>query len=73
MDIDWSRFIEAVLGAIVSSLIGIVLFAACFAVLGAITPFSVRKELEENRNVALAVLLGAAILGLSIIIASAVG
>jgi uncharacterized membrane protein YjfL (UPF0719 family) len=73
MDIDWSKFIEAVLAGIVFSLIGIVMFAACFAVISAIAPFSLRKEIEEDQNVALAVLIGAVIIGISIIIASAVG
>lgn len=73
MDIDWSKFVETVLATIVFSLIGIVMFAACFAIVSAIAPFSLRKELEEDQNVALAILMGSVVIGLSIIIAAAVG
>lgn len=55
------------------SLMGIVVFGISFFIITKITPFSIRKEIEEDQNVALAVLIGAVILGLSIIIASAVG
>ncbi|HVW26056.1 MAG TPA: DUF350 domain-containing protein [Polyangiaceae bacterium] len=55
------------------SLLGIVVFAISFAVIAKVVPFSIRKEIEEDQNVALAILIGAVILGLSIIIASAVG
>ncbi len=73
MDIDWSKFVETVLATIVFSLIGIVMFAACFALISAIAPFSLRKELEEDQNVAIAILIGSVIVGIAIIIASAVG
>jgi uncharacterized membrane protein YjfL (UPF0719 family) len=55
------------------SFLGIVVFGISFAIITKIAPFSIRKEIEEDQNVALAVLIGAVILGLSIIIASAVG
>ena len=37
-----------------------------------LTPFSVVKEIEEDQNVALAVIVGAVVLGISIIIAAAI-
>ncbi len=73
MDIDWSNFIETLLSTIAFSTVGIVMFAVSFAVINALTPFSIRKEIEEDHNVALAILIGSVILGLSLIIASAVG
>ena len=36
-------------------------------------PFSLRKEIEEDQNVALGVVIGAVILGLAHIIAAVVG
>jgi len=38
-----------------------------------IAPFSLRKELAEDDNVAVGVVLGSIVIGLSIIIASAIG
>jgi putative membrane protein len=64
---------ESLLLTFAYSLLGIVVFAISFALIAKIAPFSLRKEIEEDQNVALAILIGAVILGLSIIIASAVG
>ena len=64
---------DALLLTFAYSLLGITVFAISFAIIAKIAPFSIRKEIEEDQNVALAILIGAVILGLSIIIASAVG
>jgi uncharacterized membrane protein YjfL (UPF0719 family) len=71
--ISWAPFIKALVASIVYSLIGIVMFAASFVIIRIVTPFSLRKEIEEDHNTALAVLIGSVILGLSIIIAAAIG
>jgi putative membrane protein len=73
MDITWAPFIKALVASIVYSVIGIVMFAASFLVIKLVTPFSLRKEIEEDQNTALALLIGSVILGLSIIIAAAIG
>jgi putative membrane protein len=73
MDINWVPFVKALVGSIVYSLIGIVMFGISFLVIKLVTPFSLRKEIEEDQNTALAILIGSVILGLSIIIASAIG
>jgi uncharacterized membrane protein YjfL (UPF0719 family) len=52
--------------------LGLVLFGAFFWVVCKVSPFSIRKEIEEDQNVSLAVLIGAAILGISIIVAAAI-
>lgn len=61
---------------IVSSLIfvgiGMVMFLIAFFLITKITPFSIRKEIEEDQNTALAVVIGAVILGLSHIISAAI-
>jgi len=64
---------DALLLTFAYSLLGIAVFGIGFAIIAKIAPFSIRKEIEEDQNVALAILIGAVILGLSIIIASAVG
>jgi uncharacterized membrane protein YjfL (UPF0719 family) len=71
--IDWNPFIKALVASAVYSLLGIVMFAASFAIISFMTPFSLRKEIEEDQNTALAILIGSVIIGLAIIIASAVG
>jgi uncharacterized membrane protein YjfL (UPF0719 family) len=70
---SFSNLGDALLLTFAYSLLGIVVFALSFALIARIAPFSLRKEIEEDQNVALAILIGAVILGLSIIIAAAVG
>jgi putative membrane protein len=73
MPIDWGIFVKSIVATTAYSLLGIVLFALSFFLIGKVVPFSLRKEIEEDQNVALAILIASVILGLSIIIASAVG
>jgi uncharacterized membrane protein YjfL (UPF0719 family) len=70
---DMEPFVKALTATLVYSLIGILMFALSFVVIKMIVPFSIRKEIEEDQNVALAILIGSVILGLSYIIAAAVG
>ncbi|HTM52180.1 MAG TPA: DUF350 domain-containing protein [Bryobacteraceae bacterium] len=61
-----------VLNAIVFALIGIVIFVGTFIVVDKMTPYNLWAEIVENKNVALAILLGSMSVGLCIIIAAAV-
>ena len=51
---------------------GIVVFAVAFFVIARVSPFSLRKELEEDQNTALGVVIGWMIIGLSLIISAAI-
>lgn len=62
----------SILSALIYSAIGIVLFALAFLVIVKIAPFSIRKEIEEDQNTSLGIIIGAVILGISLIISSAV-
>ncbi|MEX1368748.1 MAG: DUF350 domain-containing protein [Nannocystaceae bacterium] len=64
--------LESMLGALLYSAIGIVLFALAFFVIVKIAPFSIRKEIEEDQNTSLGIIIGAVILGISMIISAAV-
>lgn len=52
--------------------IGLIVFALAFAIVVLVAPFSVKKEIEEDQNTALAIIIGALIIGIAIIIASAI-
>lgn len=60
------------LNALVFAALGIVIFLAAFFVIDKMTPYALWKEIIEEHNVALAVLVGAMSLGICIIIAAAV-
>ncbi|HJW95116.1 MAG TPA: DUF350 domain-containing protein [Thermoanaerobaculia bacterium] len=51
---------------------GLVMFGVAFWIITKLTPFSIRKEVEEDQNIALAILIGAVMLGLAIIIAATI-
>lgn len=59
------------LNTLIYTLFGVVVFAIAFWAMVRISPFSIRKEIEADQNVAVAVLMAAVILGLAIIIAAA--
>ena len=59
-------------GTIVYSILGCIVFFVGFIVFEKLTPFSIRKEIEEDQNVALGVIIGAAMIALAIIIAAAI-
>jgi len=69
---DWERFGGHALAAIIYVLIGLAFFVAAFLAIVKATPFSVRKEIEEDQNTSLAILIGSVIIGLAIIIAAAI-
>jgi putative membrane protein len=53
-------------------LLGLVIFALAFVVIEKVTPFSVRKEIEEDHNIALAIVIASVIFGSALIIAAAI-
>jgi uncharacterized membrane protein YjfL (UPF0719 family) len=54
------------------TIFGLVMFAVAFWIIVMATPFSIRKEVEEDQNISLAILIGSVMLGLAIIIASTI-
>jgi putative membrane protein len=52
--------------------IGLVVFALAFFLMVKVTPFSVRKEIEEDQNTALAIIMAGVIIGISLIISAAI-
>jgi uncharacterized membrane protein YjfL (UPF0719 family) len=73
LDLDWTPFLKTLVASVVYSLIGILMFLLGFLVIRAVTPFSLRKEIEEDHNTALAIVIGSCLLGLGMIIAAAIG
>ena len=63
---------EAFLNAIVYALLGIVIFALSFVTIDKLTPHDLWKEIIEDKNIALAIIVGFMALSMGIIIAAAV-
>jgi putative membrane protein len=64
--------LQAMLNVAIFALAGLLLFALAFFVMGKATPFSIRKEIEEDQNVALAIVIGSVIIGIALIIVAAI-
>ena len=71
MELDWLRP-AAFFGSILYALIGVVIFWVCFLVVDKITPYDLWREIVEKQNRALALVVAAMCLGISIIVAAAI-
>lgn len=69
---DLSPALHTFLVTLAWTLFGMIIFGIAFAVIVKIIPFSMRKEIEEDQNIALAILVGSVMLGLAIIIAATI-
>lgn len=70
--VELDKLLPVALTTLIFVVIGLVFFGVAFAILTFITPFSIRKEIEEDQNTALGIVIGAMLLGIAIIIASAI-
>ena len=61
-----------ILNALVYTGLGVVVFGAAFLIMILVMPFSVRKEIEEDQNTSLGIIMGSVVIGLAMIIAAAV-
>ncbi len=52
--------------------IGLIVFALAFAIVVLVAPFSVKKEIEDDQNTSLAIIIGAVIIGVAMIISAAI-
>jgi uncharacterized membrane protein YjfL (UPF0719 family) len=69
---DFSSLLHNLVNAAVFAAIGIVIFVVAFVVMDKITPYHLWKEIVQEHNMALAILVGAMSLGICIIIAAAI-
>jgi putative membrane protein len=68
--------LESLLPILITTLVfvvlGLIVFAIAFLIIAKAAPFSVRKEIEEDQNIALGIVIGSVILGSALIIAAAI-
>ena len=70
---DWmSSHARPLVDSIVYSIVGTVVLCLAFYVIEKLLPFSMRKEIAEDQNVSLGIILGAFVIGLSLIISAAI-
>jgi len=64
------QLLEVLVTTLIFVSIGLVFFAVAYAVLSRI--FSIHKEIEEDQNTALGIVIGSIMIGIAIIIAAAI-
>jgi uncharacterized membrane protein YjfL (UPF0719 family) len=61
-----------ILNAVVYSVLGIIIFSLAFMIIDKMTPYDLWREICQEKNTALAIMVGAMSIGVCIIIAAAV-
>ena len=69
--IEWLKP-AVVLGSILYALVGVVVFWLSFVVVDKLTPYNLWKEIVEEKNVALALVVAAKAIAIGIIVAAAI-
>lgn len=70
LKLDW--LLHALLSSAVFTALGLALFVAAYFLVQKLLPFSIRKEIEEDHNSALAIVIAAIIIAIAMIISAAV-
>jgi putative membrane protein len=66
---DWGSLLHGVIDTAIYCLVGIVMMGIGILLVILFSPFSVKKEIEDDQNISLGLIIGAIIIGISIIIA----
>lgn len=67
-----SQLSDYIISTLIFVAIGLIFFAIAFWIIVKVTPFSIRKEIEEDQNTSLAIVIGSVIIGIALIVAAAV-
>ena len=68
--VKMDQLLETLVTTMIFVFIGIVIFAVTYGILGIVYP--IKKEIEEDQNTALGIVIGSIMIGIAIIIAAAI-
>jgi len=70
---EWvTAHVRPIVDSFIYSILGTLILCVAFWFIEKILPFSMKKEIEEDENTSLGIILGAFIIGISLIIAAAI-
>ncbi len=69
----WALHGHQLVSALIYSALGMAIFGLFFTILPKLLPFSLKKEMEEDQNVALGIVIASIVLGMAYIIGQAIG
>jgi uncharacterized membrane protein YjfL (UPF0719 family) len=70
--LTFHAIVRGVVSSLVYSGIGLVMFALAFVIINKSVPFSLRKEIEDDQNIALGIVIASVIIGIAMIVSAAV-
>jgi len=70
--VPMNQMVDLVVETLAFTLIGLILFAIAFWVIVKVSPFSIRKELEDDQNIALGIVIASVIIGIALIVSAAI-
>lgn len=70
--VPMNQMVDLIIETLAFTLIGLILFAIAFWIIVKVSPFSIRKELEDDQNIALGIVIAAVIIGISLIVSAAI-
>ena len=68
----FTGFGRQLIATLAFTILGLLLFGLAFWIIGKVSPFSIRKEIEEDQNTALAIVIASIIIGIALIVSAAV-
>ena len=70
--VPMNQLVDLIVTTLAFTLTGLILFAIAFWIIVKVSPFSIRKEIEEDQNIALGIVIASVILGIALIVSAAV-
>ena len=70
--VPMNQLVDLILTTLAFTLFGLIMFAIAFWIIVKVSPFSIRKEIEEDQNTSLAIIIGSVIIGIALIVSAAV-
>jgi len=72
MIVEFDKLLPVLATTLIFVFIGLIIFGLAYLIVVLVAPFSVKKEIEEDQNTALAIIIGALIIGIALIISAAI-
>ncbi len=68
--LQWEPLLQGLVATVLFTVLGLIFFGITFFLITRLSPFSVKKEIEEDQNVALGIVIGAMIIGVAMIVSA---
>jgi uncharacterized membrane protein YjfL (UPF0719 family) len=69
---NWQEILRQLTATVVFGAVGVVVFVVALKLIVKISPFSIQKEIAEDQNVALGIVVGSIFVGLALVLAAAI-